>query len=146
MCRHAGFRGGGAAGWRELTHSSGARGAGPGERLSGLCGLCCVFSLSVSLLFPLFAVLLNCPYPDPPVSACSFPFFSAPRWGEGRLRGTFVAGHSQTRRVCNITRNPWLNYLSVIHASLQSILPLQYTGSLCRSHRGNCAVGFVLRD
>ena len=42
---------------------------GPGERLSGLCGLCCVFCLSVSslLLFPLFAVLLNCPYPDPPV-------------------------------------------------------------------------------
>jgi len=31
--------------------------------------LCCVFSLSVSLLFlfPLFAVLLNCPYPNPPL-------------------------------------------------------------------------------
>jgi len=31
--------------------------------------LFCVFPLSVSLLFlfPLFAVLLNCPYPDPPV-------------------------------------------------------------------------------
>jgi len=37
--------------------------------LSGLCGLGHVFSLSVPLLFlfPLFAVLLNCPYPDPPV-------------------------------------------------------------------------------
>jgi len=45
--------------------------------------LFCVFSLSVSLLlllFPLFAVLLNCPHPDPPVSACFFPFSSPPRW------------------------------------------------------------------
>jgi len=48
------------------------------------------------LLFPLFAVLLNCPYPDPPVSACFFPFSSALRCGEGRPRGAFVAGHSQT--------------------------------------------------
>ena len=58
--------------------------------------LCCVFPLSVLLLFPLFAVLLNCPYPDPPVSACFFPFSSAPQWGEGWPRGTFVAGRSQT--------------------------------------------------
>jgi len=72
--------------------------SGLGERLSGLCGLCCILSLSVSLLFlfPLFAVLLNCPYPDPPVSACFFPFSSAPRQGEGRPRGAFVAGRSQT--------------------------------------------------
>ena len=67
-------------------------------RLSGLCDLCCVFSLSVSLLFlfPLFAVLLNCPYPDPPVSARFFPFSSAPRRREGRLRDAFVASCSQT--------------------------------------------------
>jgi len=67
-------------------------------RLSGLCDLCCVFSLSVSLLFlfPLFAVLLNFPYPDSPVSACSFPFSSAPCRGEGWPRGAFVAGRSQT--------------------------------------------------
>jgi len=60
--------------------------------------LFCVFSLSVSLLllFPSFAVLLNCPYPDPPVSACFFPFSSAPQWGEGRPRGPFVASRSQT--------------------------------------------------
>jgi len=40
--------------------------------------LFCVFSLSISLLllFPMF-VLLNCPYPDPPVSAGFFPFSSA---------------------------------------------------------------------
>jgi len=60
--------------------------------------LCCVFSLSVSLLllFPLFAVLLNCPYPNPPVSASFFPFSSAPRRGEGRPCGAFVASRSQT--------------------------------------------------
>jgi len=58
--------------------------------------LCCVFPLSVSLLllFPLFAVLLNCRYPDPPVSACFFLFSLAPRRGEGRPRGAFVAGCS----------------------------------------------------
>jgi len=58
----------------------------------------CVFSLSVSLLFlfPLFAVLLNCPYPDPPVSVCFFRFSSAPRRGEGQLHGAFVIGRSQT--------------------------------------------------
>jgi len=72
---------------------------GPGERLCGSCGLCHVFSLSVSLLFlfPLFAVLLNCPYPDPPVSACFSPFSSAPLRGEGRPRGAFVVDCSQTR-------------------------------------------------
>jgi len=58
--------------------------------------LCCVFSLSLLLLFPLFAVLLNCLYPDPPVSACFFPFSSAPRQGEGGPRGASVAGCSQT--------------------------------------------------
>jgi len=90
--------GGGRAWGRELTRGSGARSVGPGELLCGLCSLCCVFSLSVSLLvlFPLFAVLLNCPYPNPPVSACFFPFSSEPRWGEGRPLGAFIAGHSET--------------------------------------------------
>jgi len=53
-----------------------------GESSSVSCAvLCCVFSLSVSLslLFPLSAVLLNCPYPDPPVFACFFLFFSSPQ-------------------------------------------------------------------
>jgi len=60
--------------------------------------LCCVFSLCVSLLllFPSFVVLLNCPYPNPPASACFFPFSSAPRQGEGWPHGAFVASHSQT--------------------------------------------------
>jgi len=63
------------------------------------CAVCVVFSPDLyhsCYCFPLFAVVLNCPYPDPPVSACFFPFSSAPRWGEGRPRGAFVAGHSQT--------------------------------------------------
>jgi len=65
-----------------------------GESCSvGSAILFCVFSLSVSLLF---AALLNCPYPDPPVSACFFPFSSEPQRGEGQPRGAFVAGHSQT--------------------------------------------------
>jgi len=57
-----------------------------------------VFASSVSLLFlfPLFAVLLNFPYPNPPVSACFLPFSFAPRRGEGRPRGAFVASRSQT--------------------------------------------------
>jgi len=98
MCRHGGFRWG-RVGQQELTRGLGARsGGGSGERLSVLCGLCCVFSLSVSLLFlfPLFAVLLNCPYPNPPVSDSFFPVSSASRRGEGRLCGAFVASRSQT--------------------------------------------------
>jgi len=43
-----------------------------------------------------FAVLLNCPYPDPPVSASFFPFSSSPWRREGRPCGSFFAGHSQT--------------------------------------------------
>ena len=48
-------------------------------------------------VFPLFAVLLNCPYPDPPVSASFFSFSSARRRGEGRSHGAFVAGSSRNR-------------------------------------------------
>jgi len=82
----AGFRcGGGAA----ATHSwlgSVRRRCGPRERIC----FCRVFSLSLSslLLFPLFALLLNCPYPDPLVF-CLFSFHSPPHPG-GR-RGGCVA-------------------------------------------------------
>jgi len=69
MCRHAGFRWGGWCGGN--SRGSGAHGTGP-VRESGSVGraVCVVFSpylyhyCSCSLLF---AVLLNCPYPDPPV-------------------------------------------------------------------------------
>jgi len=90
MCRHAGFQLGGA-GQQELSGLGSAwQQAAVGESSSlGSTVLFYVFSLSVSLLFlfPLFAVLLNCPYPDPPVFACFFPFSSAP----GRGRGGHVA-------------------------------------------------------
>ena len=81
--------------WAAGTHlrlGSAQLRSSPGEQLSGLYGLCCVFSLSVSvlLLFPLFAVLLNFPYPDPLVSACFFPFSSAPRQGEERQCGVVL--------------------------------------------------------
>ena len=89
--------GGGAAG----THSrlgSAWRRSYPGERVCS-ASLCRIFSLSVSLvlLFPLFAVLLNCPYPDPPISACFFSFSSAPWRGEGWPRGAFVASAAETK-------------------------------------------------
>ena len=82
--------GSGAVGTHSWLGSAG--GGGSGERLCGSCGLFCVFSSSVSLLllFPLFAVLLNCPYPDPPVSACFFPFCSAPWQGEGWPHGALL--------------------------------------------------------
>jgi len=91
MCRHAGFWWGGRCGGTHSRLGSAWRPSCPGERVC-CASLCRVFSLSVSLLFlfPLFAVLLNCPYPDPPVSASFFSFSSACRRGEGRPRGAFV--------------------------------------------------------
>jgi len=89
--------GDGAAGTHSRLGSVQRQRFGRAALLWGL--FCCVFSFSVSLLFlfSLFAVLLNCPYPDPPVSACFFPFSSAPRRGEGGPRGAFVTGGSRTR-------------------------------------------------
>ena len=68
MCCHAGFRWGNWVGVRQ-SRLGRAQGTGQWELLCPFCCLFCVFSLSVSLLllFALFAVLLNCPYPDPPV-------------------------------------------------------------------------------
>jgi len=106
---------GGAARW-ELTRGSGARGASPVRESGsvGSCGLFCVFPLSVSLLllFPLFAVLLNCPYPNPLVSACFFPF-STPRRGEGQPRGTFVVAAAETKTVCQLIPSWLLIYLRI---------------------------------
>jgi len=56
--------------------------------------LCILLIGIVVVLFPLFAVLLNCPYPDPPVFACFFPFSSTPQRGEGQSHGTVVASCS----------------------------------------------------
>ena len=64
---------------------------------SWLCFL--LICIVVVPVFPLFAVLLNCPYPDPPVSASFFPFSSARQRGEGRPRGAFVAGGSRNQNI-----------------------------------------------
>jgi len=56
------------------------------------CGLFCRdFSLSVSLLllFPLFAVLLNCLHPDSPVSACFLPILLRTAAGGGAAAWRF---------------------------------------------------------
>ena len=120
MCRHAGVPVGGGVARRELSRGSGARGAGPvWESGSVACTVRIVFSpylyrcCSCSLLF---AVLLNCPYPDPPVSASFFSFSSA-RWrGEEWLRGAFVAGAAETK-----TQPQWIY---TIKCSLLGVLPI----------------------
>jgi len=100
MCHHAGFWLG-RAGWREGTRGCGAHAAAGGESGSVRSAVCVItvvllLSILVLLLFPLFAVQLNCPYTDPPVFACFFPFSSPTQRGEGRPHGSFVAGHGQT--------------------------------------------------
>jgi len=115
-----GSGGGERVGGNSLT----ARESAASVRESGSLG--CVVRVVLSpylclllFLFPLFAVLLNCPYPDPPVSACFFPFFFAPWRGERWPRGAFVAGHSQTITVCG-----GLVAITLIHIHAESELPL----------------------
>jgi len=74
---------------RQLRFWSVRRWAGGESSFERSAVLFCVFSLSafLLLLFPLFAVLLNCPYPDPPVFACFFLLSSAPQQGEGQQSG-----------------------------------------------------------
>jgi len=108
MCRHAGFRWGGS--WAAGTHSW------LRSTQQWRCGRAALWVVRFVLCFLLicivvvavpFAVLLNCPYPDPLVSACFFPFSSAPRQGEGRPRGAFVASHSQTiTQTCGALQHP----------------------------------------
>jgi len=82
---------GGGVGRQELTRGSGARCGGPVRESGSVVQsvLFCIFPLSVSwlFLFPLFAVLLNCPYPDPPVFAsfCSPPHRDGGRGGRVAL-------------------------------------------------------------
>jgi len=94
---------GGGAEQRELTRGLGTSGAGA-VRESGCLGRavrCCVFSLSVSLLFlfPSVCCSVELPLPDPPVSASFFSFSSARRQGEGRPRGAFLAGGSRNQNI-----------------------------------------------
>jgi len=73
-----------------------------GESGSLCCAVCFVHSPYLYRWFPLFAVLLNFPYPNPPVSASFFPFSPKPQQGEGRPRGAFVSGRSQTITVTSL--------------------------------------------
>jgi len=82
------------SGWGEL---GGGKGVTARERAwwwvrAALCVLLfvlCILLIGIVVVpvFPFFAVLLNCPYPDPPVFGCFFPFSSAPRRGEGQQSG-----------------------------------------------------------
>jgi len=77
----------GGAGRGELARGSGVHRGGAVRESGSVLRVCFVyspfFSVSLLLLFPLFAVLLNCPYPNPPVSAC-FSFHSPPHPSGGR--------------------------------------------------------------
>jgi len=83
---------GGGGGGAARTHSrlgSARRRSCSGEQVCDLCSSCHVFSFSVLflLLFPLFAVLLNCPYPAHQFLPLSFQSPLHP----GRGRGGHVA-------------------------------------------------------
>jgi len=82
MCRHAGFRWGR---WHGGNSLAGQELAAP--VLFGRPGLLCefvwYFLLICIVVVAVPSVLLNCPYPDPPVSACFF-FHSPLHCGGGR--------------------------------------------------------------
>jgi len=63
--------GSGGGGWRGGNSLAAQEGTAAVQSESGSVLLVCFvyspFSVSLLLLFPLFDVLLNCPYPDPPV-------------------------------------------------------------------------------
>jgi len=89
--------------WEAGTHSRlgrAQRRCGLRERLSS-AGLFCVFPFSVSLLllFPFVCCSVKLPL-SRPTGFCLFPFSSAPRRGEGRPRGAFVAGCSRNQNTC----------------------------------------------
>jgi len=94
LWRHAGFRWGGRLGENPLAARERAAQV-RSERVGLLLSCFLLICIVVVPVFPLFAVLLNCPYPDPPVF-CLFSFHSPPHrgGGEGGSRGAFVAGGS----------------------------------------------------
>jgi len=114
MCGHAGLQWGGELGGRDSLTAWERAAAFQSRRAAlwvvrfVLCfPLICIVVVTVPLVccsvklplsqptgFCLFlSILLR---PNPPVSACFFPFSSAPWRGEWRPRGAFVASRSQT--------------------------------------------------
>jgi len=80
------------SGWGELGGGKAVAAqehAGQGAVREALCLLLfvlCILLICIGVVtaFPLFAVWLNCPYPNPRDFSCFFPFSSAPQRGEGR--------------------------------------------------------------
>ena len=75
MWRHAGFRWGERRGGNSLVAREHAAPVLFGRAALWVVRFVVVFSpylYHCCYCFPLFSVLLNCPYPDPPVSACFF--------------------------------------------------------------------------
>jgi len=90
---------GGLGGGKALAARERAVAAGSESCSLSSALLFCVFSLSILLLLliPLFAVLLNCPYPNPRVFCLFLSILlrtSAGGGVEGRQHGAFVAGRS----------------------------------------------------
>jgi len=54
---------------------------------SAVCFVLYILLIFIVVITVPFAVLLNCPYPDPPVFPFFFPFSSAPQRGEGWQSG-----------------------------------------------------------
>jgi len=93
--------GSGGGGWRGRNSLAAREGTAAvrSESVVLFCGFVLyipLFSVSYLLLFPLFAVLLNCLYPDPPVFCLFLSILLRTSAGEGQPRGAFVAGRSQT--------------------------------------------------
>jgi len=91
--------GGGRVARRERSRGLGVCGARAVRESGSVSVVFSPYLYRCCCCFPLFAVLLNCPYPYPPVSASFFSFSSA-RWrGEGRPSGAFVAGGSRNQNI-----------------------------------------------
>jgi len=95
---------GGGAGRREVKSGSGVRRASDSESCSVHFAVCFVYfllSVLLLLLFASFAVLLNCPYPDPRVLSIFFHSSPHPSGGSGdrATAWSFVASWGQTSTV-----------------------------------------------
>jgi len=98
----------GGRGRRELTHGSGAWAlvrSGRAALWVVRFVLCFLLICIVVVTVPFVCCSVKLPLSRPTSFACFFPFSSAPRRGEGRPRGTFVASCSQTItqfKVCKV--------------------------------------------
>ena len=99
--------GGGAVGTLSRLGSV-RRWCGPRERV-WFCRVFFSLSVSLLLLFPLFAVLLNCPYPDPPVSACFLSILLRTPAGGGAAAWRFCCQRQPKPKHCENKNNTKIN-------------------------------------